>query len=190
MTPKKIQLFDSQGTNTKNKKYLQATEHYMYEALTKDQGTGRQDFVDWKVDWSWTDKSENSPKQGNWYNCGIFTLISMGLLRNGHKLRSNSYFQITLYQRHSREKLAWTIWKTGQGSNAVHWKPGTQELTAPPTSKGWAGLGRPGNGYQRKKRRNEGGLIPGGAKMQSLIKWYVNEQTDKDNGRGQQRNAR
>ena len=26
--------------------------------------------------------------------------------------------------------------------------------------------------------------------MQSLIKWYVDEQTHKDNGRGQKRNAR
>ena len=120
MTNKTIQLFNSQGTNTKNKTYLQTTEHYMYEALMKDQGDGRQSFAVWKEAWSSTDKSENSPKQGSGYECGIFTLISMGLLQNGHRLRSNSYFQNTLYQRHSREKLAWTIWKTGLGSSTVH----------------------------------------------------------------------
>ena len=136
----------------------------MYEALTKDQGTGRQDFADWKVDWSSTDKSENSPKQGNGYDCGIFTLISMGLLRNGHILRSNSYFQNTLYHRHSRKNLAWTIWKTGLGSNAVHWQLGTQGQTAA-TSKRGATQERPVGGYQKKKRRKEGRLIPGGAKM-------------------------
>ena len=43
---------------------------------------------------------------------------------------------------------------------------------------------------EKKKRRKEGRLIPGSAKMQSLIKWYVNEHTNKDNGRGQKRNAR
>ena len=64
----------------------------MYEALTKGQGTGRQNFTDWTEAWSSTYKSVNSPKQGNGYDCGIFTLISMGLLRNGHTLRSDSYF--------------------------------------------------------------------------------------------------
>ena len=37
-----IQLFDSQGMNVENKKYLKATENYMYEALTIDQREGRQ----------------------------------------------------------------------------------------------------------------------------------------------------
>ena len=63
MTNKSIQLFDSQGTHIENKKYLQATEHYMYKALTKDQGTGRQHFADWKEAWSSTDKLENSPRK-------------------------------------------------------------------------------------------------------------------------------
>ena len=80
MANKTMQLFDSQGMNNKNMKYLQATEHYMYEALTKGQGTGRQNITDWTEAWSSTDKSVNSPKQGNGYDCGIFTLISMGLL--------------------------------------------------------------------------------------------------------------
>ena len=36
ITNKTIQLFNSQGVNAENKKYLQATENYMYEALTKN----------------------------------------------------------------------------------------------------------------------------------------------------------
>ena len=95
MMNKTIQLFNSQGMNNENKKYLQATEHYMYEALTKDQGTGRQNFADWTEAWSSTDKSVNSPKQGNGYDCGIFTVISMSLLRNGHRLRSSKTLYIT-----------------------------------------------------------------------------------------------
>ena len=39
-----IHLFDLQGMNNKNMKYLQATEHYIYEALTKGQGIRRQNF--------------------------------------------------------------------------------------------------------------------------------------------------
>ena len=150
----------------------------MYEALTKDQGTGRQNFADWKEAWSSTEKSENSPKQGNGYDCGIFTLISMGLLRNGHILRSDSYFQNTLYQRHSREKLAWTIWKTGRGSDAVQWQPGSHGQNTAPKSKRGARREIPTGGCRKKKRQKEGRLIPGSAKMQSLIKWYVNEQTN------------
>ena len=114
----------------------------------------------------------------------------MGLLQNGHILRSDSYFQNTLYQRHAREKLSWTIWKTGQGSDAVQWQPGTQGLTTTPTSKSGAGRETPTGGCRKKKRRKEGRLIPGSARIQSLIKWYVDEQTNKDNGRGQKRKAR
>ena len=98
------ELFISRSTE--NKKYLKVTENYMYEALTKDQGEERQEFAAWKEAWSSTDQSENSPKQGNEYDCGVFTLISMSLLQNGHRLRSNSYFQNTLYHRHLGEKTS------------------------------------------------------------------------------------
>ena len=56
ITDKTIRLFDSQGVNAKNKKYLQATENYMYEALTKNQRGERQDFSAWKQSWTTTDK--------------------------------------------------------------------------------------------------------------------------------------
>ena len=35
ITDKTIQLFDLQGVNAENKKYLRAAENYMYKALTK-----------------------------------------------------------------------------------------------------------------------------------------------------------
>ena len=47
ITDKPIQLFDSQGVNTKNKKYSQATGNYMYESLIKNQKGKRQDFRAW-----------------------------------------------------------------------------------------------------------------------------------------------
>jgi len=62
-TNRMIQLFDSQGANAKNKKYLQATENYMYKALTKNQRGERQDFKAWKQGWTTIDKSETSPRQ-------------------------------------------------------------------------------------------------------------------------------
>ena len=44
ITDKTIQLFDLQGVNVENKKHLQATENFMYKALTRNQKGERQDF--------------------------------------------------------------------------------------------------------------------------------------------------
>ena len=49
---------------------------------------------------------------------------------------------------------------------------------------------QPKGSHQKKKCWKEGRLIPGGAKMQSLIKWYGSKQADKDKGRGQKWNAK
>ena len=162
----------------------------MYKALTKDQREGRQDVITRKQYGSSTDQSGNSPMQGNGYDCGTFTLISMGLLRNGHRLSSNSYFQNTLYHRHLREKLVWTLRKTGLSSSAIRWQSGTQGQTPETTNKRGATRERPKGSYKKKKQRKEGRLIQGGAKIQSLIKWYGSKQANKDNGRSQKRNAR
>ena len=45
---KTIQLFDSQGVNAKNNKYLQAIENFTYDALTKNLRGERQDYNVWK----------------------------------------------------------------------------------------------------------------------------------------------
>ena len=161
----------------------------MYKALTKYQREWRQDFT-WKQDWSSTEKSVNSPTQGNEYDCGIFTLISTSLLRNGHRLRRNSYVQESLYHRNLRKKLVWTIWKAGLGNNVVHWQQETQRHIAEATGTGGATRTQLKGSHQKKKRRKEGLLIPGGDKMQSLIEWYGNDQANKDKGRGQKRNAK
>ena len=44
ITNETIQLFNLQGANAKNDRYLQAIENYMYNALTKDLEGERQDF--------------------------------------------------------------------------------------------------------------------------------------------------
>ena len=126
MVKKTIQPFDSQAENAENNKLLQAVENYIYDALTKNKEGERQDYNKWKQDWATTDESGGSPRQENWCNCGMFTLISMSLLRNGLRLRSNSYVQGLLYHRNLRRKLAWAIWKSDLGSNGVRWQPGTQ----------------------------------------------------------------
>ena len=112
----------------------------------------------------------------------------MSLLRNGHRLRRNSYVQEPLYHRNLRKKLVWTIWKTGLGTNIVRWQPGAQRHIAAVMGTRGATSKRPKGSHQNGKRRKEGRLIPGGAKMQNLIEWYGNDQSNKDKGRGQKRN--
>ena len=75
-------------------------------------------------------------------------------------------------------------------SDAVQWQPGSHGQNTAPKRKRGARREIPTGGCWKKKRRKEGRLVPGSAKMQSLIKWYVDEQTHKDNGSGQKRNAR
>ena len=162
----------------------------MYDTLTKNLRGERQDFNIWNQGWTTTDKSEASQRQENGYDCRIFTLISMSLLRNGHRLRRNSYVQESLYCRNSRKKLAWAIWKSGLGSNVTRWQPGTHQHTTAATDTGGTTNKQPKGIQQWEKRWKEGKLIPGGSQMQSLIKWYGNDQADKDKGRGQKRNAK
>ena len=114
----------------------------------------------------------------------------MSLLGNGHRLTRNSYIQDSLSHRNSRKKLVWTIWKTGLGSNVVRWQRGTQSHTAAAIGTSGATSEQPKGNHQKNKPRKEGQLIPGGAKIQSLIEWYGNDQANKDKGRGQKRNAK
>ena len=90
--------------NAENNKYLQGIDNYIYDALTKNLRQERQDFNIWKRGWTTIDESESSPRQENGYDCRVFTLISMSLLWNGHRLRSNSYVQETLYHKNLRKK--------------------------------------------------------------------------------------
>ena len=57
MNSKTIQLFDSQGENDKNNKFLKAVKNYMYNALTKNVEGKRQDFGAWRQGWTTTDES-------------------------------------------------------------------------------------------------------------------------------------
>ena len=45
---KTIHLFDLQGMNANNNKYLQAADNYMYDTLTTHMEGERQDFNIWK----------------------------------------------------------------------------------------------------------------------------------------------
>ena len=68
MNTKTIQIFDSQGENNENNKFLKAVKKYMYDALTKNAEGKRQDFGIWRQGWTTTEESRTSPRQENGYD--------------------------------------------------------------------------------------------------------------------------
>lgn len=126
--------------------------------------------------------------QDNGYDCGMFVLISMELLRNGHNLSRDSYKQSTLRFRSARRKLAWTIWKAGLAEEEIRWQPRTQTGSARVSeSKGTPNRGA-AQSHSHKRSRSEGRLtIPGGPRIQSFFRPY--KRRKEDQGRGSKRSA-
>ena len=149
---KTIHLYDSLGKQQSNDHYLEETLRYIYDATYKDSPQNKPTLDDWRQDWSTSDKSDRSPRQDNGYDCGMFMLISMGLLRNGHNLSRDSYRQSTLRLRSSRRKLAWTIWKAGLGDEEIRWQPQAQT----PATRAQADHDSPNRGAARTHRRKRG----------------------------------
>ena len=185
---KTVFLFDSMGKQQSNNHYIEETMRYVYDALFKDSPNDRSSFTDWSQDWTGSDESGRSPLQDNGYDCGIFMLISMGLLRNGHTLSRDSYKQSTLRLRHARRKLAWTIWKTGLGDDEIRWQPRTRtRLVEAPVGQ------RPHRrgvtqGHKRKRGRPEGRLTTsGGPRIQAFFR--PPKRRKEDQGRGCKRTA-
>ena len=67
-------------------------------------------FEDWTRGWSTTDESNDSPRQTNGYDCGVFTLLTMYLLMQGVTITSSTYTQNTVYHKDVRRRLAYRIW--------------------------------------------------------------------------------
>ena len=181
-------LFDSLGKQQSNNHYIEETMRYVYDALFKDLTEDRPSFADWSQDWTARDESGRSPLQDNGYDCGIFMLISIGLLRNGHTLSRDSYKQSTLRLRYARRKLAWTIWRTGLGDDEIRWQPQTR--TRPVEEP--AGHSSPRRGatrsHKRKRGQPEGRLTTaGGPRIQAFFR--PTKRRKEDQGRGSKRTA-
>ena len=186
---KTIHLYDSLGKQQSNDHYLEETIRYIYDATYKDSPQNKPTLDDWRQDWSTSDKSDRSPRQDNGYDCGMFMLISMGLLRNGHNLSRDSYRQSTLCLRSSRRKLAWTIWKAGLGDEEIRWQPQAQT----PATRAQADHDSPNRGaartHRRKRGRSAGGLAKvGGPRIQSFPR--TAKRRKEDQGRGNKRTAK
>ena len=88
---KTVHLYDSLGNQQSNSHYLEETTRYIYDTTYKDSPQNRPTLDTWRREWTASNKLDRSPRQDNGYDCGMFMLISMGLLRNGHNLSRDSY---------------------------------------------------------------------------------------------------
>ena len=185
---KTVHLFDSLGKQQSNVHYLEETTRYIYDALFKDVIEDRPSFAAWSQDWTTSDESDRSPQQDNGYDCGIFMLISMGLLRNGHNLSRDSYKQSTLRLRSARRKLAWTIWKAGLEEDEIRWQPRTRTCPARASTSQRPPGRRAAQCSNRKRGRSEERVTTtGGPRIQSFFR--PTKHRKEDRGRGSKRTA-
>ena len=189
MRSKTIELHDSMGKKESNHHYLKHARRYIYDALYKHAGEDKPPFTDWSQAWVTSDESHKSPLQDNSYDCGMFTLISMGLLRNGHRLSRSSYRQSTLRMRYLRRKLAWTIWRAGLEDEDIQWQPQEQTPTARVQEIRATTCGRAAGRRRRKRGRQENRVVcAGGPKIQAFFRPLKRKKEDA--GRGCKRSAR
>ena len=131
MQVKRMELWDFLGSQASNPKYLTAAEKFVKDALAREESAGRITAdQSWRFGWKSSDRSGDSPRQGNGYDYGIFMLTSMSLIRNGLRLSKEAYTQGTLTLRRARNRLAERIWAMGVNSEATWWSPqGTPTAT-------------------------------------------------------------
>ena len=106
MQEKRIELWDSLGPKASNAKYLTAAEQFAKDALAREETAGRITAdQSRRVGWKSLDRSVDSPRQGNGYDCGIFMLTSMRLICNGLRLSKEACTQGTLTLRRAMKRL-------------------------------------------------------------------------------------
>ena len=87
-----IELWDSLGEQTNNNEFLRVAECFIKDLMSKETAEGRvMEGAQWQQGWTREDKSQDSPRQTNEHDCGVFTLTSMGLLRSGLRLTKDAY---------------------------------------------------------------------------------------------------
>jgi Ulp1 family protease len=115
---KEILLWNSSSMTSDNSKYLEALKKYInhvsksFTASPGDKNKKNQ----WKGTWSMGDKSISSPQQGNFDDCGVFTILNMVLLSSGVALTEYSYSQYEINCRKTRERISQIIFQN------IDWK--------------------------------------------------------------------
>ena len=111
MDTKVITLWDSQGRKEENQLYLQSMLRYLGDVYRSKTG---QDQGAWKREWELLDDSENSPRQHNGHDCGVFVITNITLLAQKIPLTAQTYTEATFLERNTRERIALLLWLASQ----------------------------------------------------------------------------
>ena len=115
-----IEVWNSSGRKRVNNTYLTHALHYLYDDYTATSSGATLPFNMWHQPWTTEDRSDNSPRQGNSYDCGIFTLVSIALLAQGVRLNKQTYSQSIIYGLATRRRIAYIIWSSGRNDSGTH----------------------------------------------------------------------
>ena len=184
---KTITLWDSQGQFESNQLYLRAMKQYLGDKYREIHGSLSEEWYDL---WTLNDESENSPRQNNGYDCGVFVMANATLLAQRIGLTSTSYREIDFQVKDTRGRIAWLLWEASNNKPAF---PAQQRRTATSTS---SHRRKPSRGQpsaiavqskpkpakkatstaksstckeRNRRRRNNKRLIPGGPKTRGKV---------------------
>jgi len=147
---------------------------------------------DWKAEWSLQDESDNSPRQTNGHDCGLFVLANATLLAQQIPLSSSSYTEGDFQLLDTRNRVAMLLWLASTNRPVpplAQPRPrpptrnhlptqkqkdrgniGGQSQAKPPPAKKAAPTVKHSKGKERaKRRRNNKRIIPGGPKTRGKI---------------------
>ena len=108
------EVWNSSGRQSVNMSYLTHALQYLYDELSTSSSRTLSNFQTWRQSWTLEDRSDDSPRQGNGYDCGVFTLVSIALLAQGVKLNKESYNQSIIYGLATRRQIAYLIWTSAR----------------------------------------------------------------------------
>jgi hypothetical protein len=110
---KQILLWNSSPKNEDHSNYLDKLSEYI-EYVQKQQVMPNKKKSSWRNsrwygNWTVQDKSCNCPKQSNFDDCGIFTILNMVVLINDVDLKANSYSQELIDNVNTRDRISQII---------------------------------------------------------------------------------
>ena len=133
-------------------------QRYLYnEEFTDVAHDARPDFEVWKRTWTTQDKSRDSPKQENTFDCGTFVMISIYLMSRGVQLHCSSYNQDGVS---SRELQCSIVYLISQANELVPSVSVAQHLIT-------RRLATANRVRFKRKQRRESRIVPGGKKART-----------------------
>lgn len=109
---KAVVLYDSLGDDPDNAAYGPSMIRYLHE-VAHISGLTNQSLSQWGAMWT-VATADNSPRQLNSYDCGVFTMTTGALLSQGCGINRQSYTQNDLYYYNVRQRLAFLLWDHGR----------------------------------------------------------------------------